>query len=194
MGRDLADKFILVQAQDKKLPFPLYSDEHRAEFQKRLRVEMPAFADFLLNQFEIPESWQSNRFGIRYWHNPVILGILNETEDLVAFWDNLQRQLFGPNRATGLDPNKFGFEDGMTWEGTATQLEARLTRAGQLADYELQTQAQSIVINSTKLGKLLSRINETCPARVRQRPRTSTARGWAIAKDPEPACDENEPF
>lgn len=195
MSRDLADKFILLATQKTTMPFPLYTDEQRHEFRQRLRNELPAFAHHLLYEFEIPENWRSNRFGVRHWHNPIILGILNETEDLVALWDNIQRQLFGSFRVAGLDPNKFGEDGGECWRGTAGQLEARLTRVGQLADYELQDQAKQIAKSPTVLGKQLQRLHETDSAKVGKPPRTADARGWVIFKDKtESEGTVDEPF
>jgi len=110
----LRDKLILLKA--KAFPLPVDTSQPAGEelLWKTLTDELPAFIFYLLNDFKIPDDWRDARFGVRAYHNPYILALMDSTSSehkLLELIDGCD--LWG---MLPLDP----------WEGRAAELEERL--------------------------------------------------------------------
>jgi len=81
---DFGDKVLIFHC--KRAPLPIIewdSEESQRAFRDACTAEISAFAHWLLNEWEIPESLMTyedgrpaTRFGFREWHHPVIKGDL----------------------------------------------------------------------------------------------------------------------
>jgi len=67
---DFEDKVMLMHIQKRPLPLPTRTGQERLAFQKAIRDELPAYLWYLLNDCVVPEAWQSERFGVRHYHEP----------------------------------------------------------------------------------------------------------------------------
>jgi hypothetical protein len=110
----LRDKLILLKG--KSFPMPVDTSQPAGEelLWKTLTDELPAFVSYLLNDFKIPGDWRDARFGVRAYHNPYILALMDSTSSehkLLELIDGCD--LWG---TIPLDP----------WEGKAAELEEKL--------------------------------------------------------------------
>ena len=67
---DFEDKVMLLHVTKRPLPMPTRTAQERLAFQKAVRDELPAYLWFLLNDCPVPTEWQSERFGVRHYHEP----------------------------------------------------------------------------------------------------------------------------
>ena len=108
------DKLILLKARAAPMPVDTSTSAGRKLLWKILTEELPAFVHFLVNDFKIPEEWKESRFGVKAYHNPDILELIDGTSDehkLLELIDG--SDLWG---AIATEP----------WEGRAAELEERL--------------------------------------------------------------------
>ena len=161
ISSDLRDKFLILKVQDGPWPCPMDSPDDRASFRDRILSEIPAFADYLVHQFNVPEEYRARRFGVKAWQHPEIVSILNDGEPefvLLCIADDI---LF----ADGRKP----------WEGTASALEKQLTEDGSAC----LAQARKLFKTATSCGILLGKLADKYPLRVR-RDRKGNSRDWII--------------
>lgn len=136
MNESTLDKFHLVHVVKEALPMPTTTLEEYMAFGKALREEVPHFAHWLLNEYEIPVALRGGRFGIEAIHAPDLMEELFEDSrhggllELVdaAHWEsstegrlNLWQWL---DRAENANYGRIA-EDG-AWIGTAIELSALL--------------------------------------------------------------------
>jgi hypothetical protein len=109
----IADKLIIFRA---KRPVIMDTPEWGHDRQKnwtKIVGELPAFISFLTD-FSIPEQLRCDRFGVKHYHDPEILGMLSELSH--------ERGL-----AELIDSTLFSAFDQLFWEGTGAELERILT-------------------------------------------------------------------
>ena len=91
LEESLEDKIMLLKSSvATNLP-----DQHQREsFRKKIQSELPAFAHFLLNEFEIPESIKCPRYGVRHYHNPELAAQLQALAPEVKLDEIIMSVLF----------------------------------------------------------------------------------------------------
>jgi hypothetical protein len=72
---DMADKIILLRARKHPMPMAAETAEEKQIFWRTLLSELPAFLYWLINDFQIEDSWRNTRFGIKTFHHPTLLGM-----------------------------------------------------------------------------------------------------------------------
>jgi hypothetical protein len=74
IDESIQDKLIILRASrsPKGMPMPTGTNAQRKAFWRTLVGELPAFIHFL-NEWEIPQELQGDRFGITHFHHPEIL-------------------------------------------------------------------------------------------------------------------------
>jgi hypothetical protein len=77
IDESLSDKVILLRAHKRDLPRkPGDSDEYVA-FPEDLKAQLPAFKNYLLNEFECPDELKCPRFGVDAYQDPDLLAEIN---------------------------------------------------------------------------------------------------------------------
>jgi hypothetical protein len=74
-------------------------------FEEKIREELPAYLDWLLNEFEIPEELKDTRFGMRAHQDPEIVEMIEAGTPYMQLYHYLRRELSG--RRIGFREDKF---------------------------------------------------------------------------------------
>lgn len=110
----MRDKLTLMKAKAFTMPVDTSQPAGEELLWNSLTAELPAFVHYLLNGFTIPEEWKESRCGVRAYHHPDILELIDATSDehkLLELIDGFD--LWGTIAA---EP----------WEGRAAELEEKL--------------------------------------------------------------------
>jgi hypothetical protein len=174
---DMREKVMLFLVSDEPIPFPLATMEERAAFVALMRAQMPAFAHWLLFEFELPAALFHKRYGVKQWLHPSLAAELFEdtpAAELLSIIDAATWAFGGSGLTKKLWERESEFKgEALIWEGTAEQLE-RL-----LEDSSMREQA-SRWLKHNSLARALGRLEHDQPERV-IRHRTNMRRGWMIA-------------
>lgn len=161
MDDSLEDKIIILRAHKSAMPMPTATLEQRQALWSTLVAELPAFCDYLL-KLEIPANMISERFGITHFHHPAIV-------------DEISALAPEAKLLTLIDACLFSGPDPFDWEGTAEELEKKLTDKDSGTDYE----ARRLLSWNTACGVYLARLVKKYPARFIQH-RGKAGRRWII--------------
>lgn len=151
LDEDVADKVMLLKVNHTQMPMPTETPEEKERFWNVLMAELPAFIHFL-SSWEIPANLRSPRFGILHYHHPDLLEALNRTAPehrLLALVDDIH---FRPN---GIASSR------APWQGTAEQLERRLTE-----DEAFRRPVQQLLSFGSACGTYLGRLEAKPGSRV----------------------------
>jgi len=142
---DFKDKVIILHGKKVPMPMPTRSEPERKAFREALKSELPAFAHYLINEYEIPEEMltyedgsDASRFGFAEYHHPVIKdGLFDDTPaaelmQLIDMADFSSGQGSDPVRlwdlkCEGLHNSAVA---GALWHGRALDLQQLLTGDG----------------------------------------------------------------
>lgn len=196
---DFRDKVVLLLAAKRPMPMPTRTVEEQKAFNDKIRSELPAYAWWLLNEFEIPEEMlmedgqDATRFGFAAYQHPTLAAQLfddtppaqllrlidqaeleNATVGTRKIWEMVH-----PHNTSGRKPRGGEWENvPRLWEGTAEKLEELLT--GQVPGWESSVGKPAMkLLNKAQITTLLSRLKEDRSDRVDKRDRAE-AKGWAI--------------
>lgn len=173
MDDSLEDKLIILKATRCVMPMPTGTMEQRDAFWSTLVGELPAFLHFLTT-YDIPDELKCQRFGVKHFHHPEIVGILDsmapETRlltliDSALFGRAAQPSVNGPAGSPGIEPRLM----------TAEELESELTAQTSPCLFE----ARRLLSWINSCGSYLGRLARKRPDRV-QSARGSDARRWRI--------------
>lgn len=187
---DMKDKVHLFLVSADPLPMPTGTLDERQAFRTAIKEQLPAYAYWLLNEFEIPENIKGGRFGVKEWHHPTLaMELFDDTPaaellsiiDAARFSDGLTSDmalwdLSGPDHSKAVPDMR-----GILWEGTAIDLEKFLLSGGGLT-CSVEREAKRLCMHN-KVDRLLSRLKEDQPLRVEQR-RTARERRWILTAPP----------
>jgi Bifunctional DNA primase/polymerase, N-terminal len=112
---DIADKIILLRASYHEMPMPVATAEDQAAFWQMLMSELPAFLDWLLNQFVIEKP--TGRFGLWIFQHPELLEALAELSQGVHLLELVE---VAAVHVWGMTETE--------WEGTGLELKAILLK------------------------------------------------------------------
>jgi hypothetical protein len=161
IDEDLQDKFIILKASKHPMPMPTVTDMERETFMNVLRSELPAFIDFLL-KWQIPEALVSQRYGITHFHHPDILQALGVFSPESRLLEMIDAELFS-SPAPG------------SWEGTASELERKLTADGS----KVKREASKLLTFQAACGTYLGRLRNIDRDRFKDR-HTNKGTRWTI--------------
>jgi hypothetical protein len=148
----IADKIILLRANKRPMPMPTGTLDERHKFWDTLVAELPAYAHWLLHVWDIPTELLSQRFGITHFHHPDILRSLDDLAPEMRLMSLIDGELFKSPTTT-------------EWNGTADELERRLTGSESTCQYE----ARRLFSFNTAAGVYLGRLAKKQAERVNQR-------------------------
>jgi hypothetical protein len=161
LNEDFADKLILLRASRFDFPEPITTAAEKERFEAKLRSEIPAFLDFLLNRYTVPEKYvDPRRYNVATFHHPVIKECLESLSPEAELLELIDLVL------------EFDFHDGPVWI-SASDLENRILASSH------HRRAERIFTFNQSCAKYLHRLSQKLPGRVRKA-RTAAERGWRI--------------
>jgi hypothetical protein len=161
MDESITDKVIMFKVNSGSMPPPSETGEERTALRNALQAERPAFIDFLLD-FEIPEEIRGTRYGVKEYHHPDILDVLNALSPEQRLMDIIDARLFQFNMPG-------------SWKGTAIDLERELTDE----TCSMRLEARKLFNFYNAGATYLARLANKEPTRFRQH-RTNSKRLWEI--------------
>lgn len=143
LDKSLRDKMILLHcSQAEKLP---ETNEERAAWAKKIFLELPAFAHFLM-KFQAAAKVDPRTGCVNFWH-PLIQNALMELQPemrLLEMIDNLE--LIGA--------------DGILWEGSASEFEQAMRSLDKDADGKKSGMMDRMFYNGQRAGAMLTELSE----------------------------------
>jgi hypothetical protein len=162
LNEDFADKLILLRASRFDFPEPITTAAEKEKFEAKLRSEIPAFLDFLLNRYTVPEKFvDPRRYNVATFHHPVIKESLESLSPEAELLELIDLVL------------EFDFHDGPVWI-SASDLENRILASSH------HRRAERIFTFNQSCAKYLHRLSQKLPGRVRKA-RTAAERGWLLS-------------
>lgn len=162
---DIEDKLMLFKVERHDMPMPTDTPKAEKAFQTALEAQLPAFADFLLNQWAIPQNLVSPRMGVRHYHHPDILAMLEEANEETDLLDLVDDALFASPSFSG------------AWHGRAVDLEGLLVSSTNL---QIQRQAKKLLHARNSCGRYLGRLADRKDGRVIRHPGHAGIHRWTI--------------
>lgn len=160
LDSSLSDKIMLLRCNQAEV------GNDRAATWKRFMSELPAFVWFLLNEFEIPKSLRSNRYGVVAYQN-------RELADELTAMSPEHRML------NLIDEVFFTMENRRDWtadvKGSTEQIE-RWLRGSQFG-----SAVDKLLYFSTACGVYLARLEKQCPKRVTSSRKNGKV-AWTVMK------------
>lgn len=163
----LREKMQIVLTKARKLPMPTKSPAEKAAFWAALQAEFAHYLWWLLNVYQPPEELRTERWCLKPFTHPYVLGLLEETAPEQKLM-SLVEQVIWPQGIGAME----------VWNGTAEEL------ANLLFESAFKEEAKKLLNWPLACGSYLSEYAEAFPDRVAQK-RSRTQRRWHIAK---PGC------
>jgi hypothetical protein len=178
----LEDKIMIFRAAWHKMPMSTGTAEQRDAFWAALVAQVPAMLAELV-AMEIPAELKCERFGVKHYHHPEIVRMLNEVAPEFRLLALIDATLFAPTDA-GLPVVGQGLPE---WTGTAEALQAILTGMSSGHGYE----ARQVLSWANACGTYLGRLAKNRPDRVKQE-RSADRRSWRISRPLEGSDTDRE--
>lgn len=172
IDEDVRDKIMLLKVSHCNMPMPTETADQKAAFWNALVAELPSLADYLL-KYQIPDEIRCERFNVTHYHHPDLLQGLGEIAPATTLIEIIDAVLFAEHS------NGFSALDGparplSTWEGTAPELQARLTE-----NTSYGSVARQLLPHPNACGQLLGQLEREECRRVKRK-RTAQKRLWII--------------
>ena len=162
---DVIGKLIILKAHRHKFSMPVSTQHEKRAFFEQLLADLPGFLWYLLNEYEIPDEYQGERFGVCSYLNPEIVSYM----DNVTAWAELLLTL---ERVFLKGSRKFMVES------SSGIIERLRDRNGLLTHREQER------YTATAVGKMMSEIASRRPKRCWQaRSGYDNGRVWVLLKD-----------
>jgi len=185
---DIEDKLLIFKVESVPLPMPTGTLQERKAFREKITEELPAYAHWLINEWEVPEDIRADRFGVKHYHDATLRGDLFEdtpASEFLSLIDTAQFAKEGEFSSCKLWdlPLEYNVYFGRSlWKHQAITLEALLT--GEIEDVTstVATKAKQF-FRHNNCARLLSRLRQDEPERV-DKGNTNTWKGWVISPPP----------
>lgn len=191
---DFGDKVLVFHCADEPLPMPLGTIDEQKLFRDTIAREVPAYAHWLLNVWQIPEELlkyetgkDARRFGFREFHHPVIKEQLFSDTTSAQLLDCIDLAEFTSNEWDGVRKlwqlDSHADHEGVWWE-RADMLQQLLT--GETSYVCSVSQLAKKLFSKAKCSQMLARLaveDSTCQRIIGgDDARTKHWRGWKIAR------------
>jgi energy-coupling factor transporter ATP-binding protein EcfA2 len=169
VDEDIADKLMLLKAYHRPMPMPTSNETEKRAFYRRLMDELPSFVHWLLHDWQLPSELggQDVRFGVRHFHHPEILNVLDDMSPFERL-----RQLI----------EQVVIKDTWYWKGTTSELEHALKDP----DNGLMRDDRSWVPQPAWLGRHLERLSKKYGEQRYHMERQARGRVWHIFREDYP--------
>lgn len=145
---------------------PAGTDEEKATFWAQLMADLPGYLHWIRNEFVIPDHLRGERYGLEAFIHPHVTMLLDD--------------LLPETRLLALIDHILFMDSLPEWHGTSELL------CRQLGDDQAYgNQARQIATNSIYCGKLLAKLANSKPERVKE-DRAGNCRQWQISRPPSP--------
>lgn len=184
---DIIGKLMMFKVQEGPLPMPTATLDERRSFRDAIAEELPYYAHWLLNEWEIPEDIREDRWGVKHYQDPVLLGDLFDdtpASELLNLIDAAEftciNNEFSKARLWDIPKGDLNHTDKkMLWHHRAVTLESLLT--GEIDGVVCSVSAKARqFFRHNNCGRLLGRLRNDSPDRVIKHNITAF-KGWAIA-------------
>lgn len=173
LADDINDKLLILLVKGGPFPMAMRTQVEKRAFFQAVCDELPAFTNYLLHEYRLPDEYVGERFGVAPYHNAEVVGMLHELSTESELDQVIQKYLFSPG------------ED--FWSGTAAELLAVLTSDG--SNVPTTIKRAPYFRGQISLGKTLGKLEAVDPDHYRKH-RTASKREWVIhRKDPAQAED-----
>lgn len=152
----LADKLMLFHARSFKMPVDTGTAAGREMLWRQIRAELPAFVHHL-DGLTIPEEMKDERYGVRAYHNPELLDLMDAATDETKLLEIIDGKLFTDTQVA-------------EWTGYARELESELEGAPGL---------RALLAFSNTCGALLGALARKTD-RVKMLPKLNGYQRWRI--------------
>ena len=201
---DFRDKVVMLLAYKRPLPMPTQTDVQQEAFNTKIRSEMPAYIDWLVNEFQIPapllvdeRGEDATRFGFNAQQHHSLSDALFEDTPAAQLLRLIDQAVIEKPMAgnIGIDyrlwelPHPYNLSGGKkrggewvnqpgVWEGSAEMLEDLL--CGHKEGWKSSVmRSASRLMSKGSLPAMLARLREDQPDRVDKHDRAKL-RGWMI--------------
>lgn len=182
---DFAEKVMMLLVRRAPLPMPTTTDAEKEALNSAIAAQLPAYAHFLLNEFDVPEELltdaegnDARRFGCRSWQHPALAMELYDDTPSAELLALIDVATFGMEDQKLWDLPSASKHPGSLWEGSAIELDKLLSGVDLTCSVEREA---SRISKHHSIVRLLSRLREDRPDRVSHR-RTASGRRWLIGK------------
>jgi len=175
---DVRDKIIVLKVSKASMPMKTGTVDAETEFWERLVSELPAFLDHI-DHYVVPAELQDSRYGIVAYQHPEIVDKIQDTAPEIKLLEIIDGGLWS------------GQDNPRAWDGTAAQLEKKLTRENGQVSYE----ARRLLSWNNAAGTYLARLRDSKAEQAQGRVQSRKVNGntvWTIAPARR-ATDEPEP-
>ena len=175
----LKDKVIILRCYSPPTPFPTRTDSEYTEFYESLVNDIPGFL-YQVENYRLDDSFKKGRFGVREFHHPAIVDIIDDLSPITPFGESVQRWI---DRSA---EHKIS--------GTAIDLYDKYRDS-----FSSASQARQYARNGAHFGKMLSQLSRTEGWKnrvVRQDERKGENRKrvtiWTIYRSNSPEADRED--
>jgi hypothetical protein len=140
------DKLTLLLAKSCQTPIDTSTDAGWQELWKKLMEELPAFLHYLIYTLEIPETLKCGRFGVKHYHNPELLDLMDAMTDELKLLELCDSVLWTDATET-------------EWSGTSSELEKELRE-------EARDTCNRLLTFANACGTFLGHLAKKHPRRV----------------------------
>ena len=145
ISESFEDKVHLFHCRNFKLPMPNQTADEKTAFDAAVKAELPAFVYSLLN-WSIPQDLLGVRFGVKHFHDPQLVGDLQEMTDEAQLDELIENVSL--NTSNGL------------WTGSAVELHSQL-----ISNFKYGKQAAKLLAWNNATGSLLGRLAKQKPSK-----------------------------
>jgi hypothetical protein len=156
----LEDKLTLLQARACPMPLDTATDGGWKLLWDTLTGELPAFLYYLMNELVIPAELRCGRYGIKHYHNPELLELMDVTTDELKLLELCDSVLWGDTRDT-------------EWYDTAAALERKLRETAR------DTTARLLTFTNA-CGSFLGQLAKKHPERVEKGKLLNGTQRWKL--------------
>jgi hypothetical protein len=200
MTGDLRDKVLMFLVAKEEMPMPLRTIEEQHEFREAIAREMPAYADWLLNEWEVPAELMvypeghamagqdASRFGFREFQHPDLVEEQFDDTPAGELLALIDAAVFRVSEA-GLENKLWDLagehnrapESGL-WHGSALTLSALLRGDAPGWQCSVQKEANKL-LQHNNINRLLSRLAEDEASRGRRVAKERVVEGKVVRAD-----------
>jgi hypothetical protein len=163
LDESLEDKMIILRAFKKKMPMPTTDLAERDAYWATLMEQVPHML-YDLTHWTIPEHMRSPRYGVTHYHNPDIVGMVNELSPEMKLIQLIDKE--------------YAYNFPVT--ATSVEIEQKLKDA----DSSVKDEARSLLNYNTSCGQYLSRLVTKLPDRVTSQIKHGGKRVFTIYREP----------
>ena len=167
IDRDIEDKIMLFLVAKHEMPMDTTGPAGKKAFETAWKAEIPAFADYLLNVWRIPEKLKTSRFGVKAYHHSTILQSLQKSSPEITLLELIDTIIF----------DDCNYSD--KWSGRSNELERELRRKGGNVSKEIDR----VLTHSNSCGTYLGRLSDIKPERVTKGPLNNGNVIWTIYRE-----------